>query len=154
MLQQFPNFTVIDVASMMNQVRDIMSKLYIAVSFVFGFCVLAGVVVLYAALVATRSERLQEASLLRAFGASRKQVSLMILTEFVSIAVAASIVAVLVASGLSYYLSRFVLIIPYQFNFLLTLSVLVIALVLIPLAAWLVIRGYLNVTPKQLLNSI
>jgi len=154
MLQQFPNFTEIDVANLMNQVRDIMSKLATAVSFVFGFCVLAGVVVLYAALVATRAARLQEASLMRAFGASRKQVSLMMLTEFVSIAVVASIVAVLVASGLSYYLSRFVLDIPYQFNPTLALSVLVIALVLIPLAAWLVIRGYLNVAPKQLLNSI
>jgi putative ABC transport system permease protein len=154
MLQQFPNFTVIDVASIMNQVRDIMSKLSIAVSFVFGFCVLAGIVVLYAALVATRSARLQEASLLRAFGASRKQVSLMMLTEFLSIAVVASMVAVLVASGLSYYLSHFVLDIPYQFNFLLALSVLAIAVMAIPLAAWLVIRNYLNVAPKQLLNSI
>jgi putative ABC transport system permease protein len=154
MLQQFPNFTVIDVASIMNQVRDIMSKLATAVSFIFVFCVLAGVVVLYASLVATRSARLQEASLLRAFGASRKQVTLMLLTEFASIAVLASIVAVLVASGLSYYLSRYVLDITYQFNLPLALSVLVIALVFIPLAAWLVIRGYLNVAPKQLLNSI
>jgi putative ABC transport system permease protein len=115
---------------------------------------LAGVVVLYAALVATRSARLQEASLLRAFGASRKQVLLMMLTEFVSIATVASIVAVLVANGLSYYLSRFVLDIPYLFNFPLALSVFAVALVLIPLAAWLVIRGYLNVAPKHLLNSI
>ncbi len=154
MLQQFPNFTVIDVASIMNQVRDIMSKLATAVSFVFGFCVLAGVAVLYAALVATRSVRLQEASLLRAFGASRRQVTLMLLTEFASIAVLASIVAVLVASGLSYYLSRYVLDIGYQFNLPLALSVLVLALIFIPLTAWLVIRGYLNVAPKQLLNSI
>lgn len=154
MLQQFPNFTVIDVASIMNQVREIMSKLATAVSFIFVFCVLAGVVVLYAALVATRSARLQEASLLRAFGASRKQVILMLLTEFTSIAVLASIVAVLVASGLNYYLSRYVLDIAYQFNLALALSALVTALVLIPLAAWLVIRGYLNVPPKQLLNSI
>ena len=154
MLQQFPNFTVIDVASVMNQVRDIMSKLATAVSFVFGFCVLAGLVVLYAALVATRASRLQESTLLRVLGASRKQVTISMLTEFASIAVVASMVAVLVASVLSYYLSRFVLDIPYQFNFPLALSVFVIALVLIPLAAWLVIRGYLNVAPKQLLNSI
>ena len=154
LLQAFPNFTVIDVASIMNQVRDIMGKLSIAVSFVFGFCVLAGIVVLYAALIATRGARLQEASLLRAFGASRRQVSLMMLTEFLSIAVVAAMVAVLVASGLSYYLSHFVLEIPYQFNLGLALSVFAIALVLIPLAAWLVIRGYLNVAPKQLLNSI
>lgn len=154
MLQQFPNFTVIDVASVMNQVRDIMGKLATAVSFVFSFCVLAGLVVLYAALVATRATRLQETALLRMLGASRKQVTLTLLTEFVSIAVVASIVAVLVATALSYYLSRFVLDIPYQFNLILALSVLVIALVLIPLAAWVVIRGYLNVAPKQLLNSI
>ncbi len=154
MLQQFPNFTVIDVASVMNQVRDIMSKLATAVSFVFGFCVLAGLVVLYAALVATRASRLQESTLLRVLGASRKQVTISMLTEFASIAVIASMVAVLVASVLSYYLSRFVLDIPYQFNFALALSVFAIALLLIPLAAWLVIRGYLNVAPKQLLNSI
>jgi hypothetical protein len=36
----------------------------------------------------------------------------------------------------------------------LALSVLLMALIFIPLAAWLVIRGYLNVAPKQLLNSI
>ncbi len=83
-----------------------------------------------------------------------QQVTLMMLTEFSSIAVLASIVAVLVASGLSYYLSRYVLDIVYQFNLPLALSVLATALVLIPLAAWLVIRGYLNVAPKQLLNSI
>jgi putative ABC transport system permease protein len=154
MLQQFPNFTIIDVASVMNQVRDIMSKLATAVSFVFSFCVLAGLVVLYAALVATRSTRLQETALLRMLGASRKQVTLTLLTEFISIAVVASIVAVLVATALSYYLSRYVLDIPYQFNFTLALSVLVISLSLIPLAAWGVIRGYLNVAPKQLLNSI
>jgi putative ABC transport system permease protein len=154
MLQQFPNFTVIDVASVMNQVRDIMSKLATAVSFVFGFCVLAGLVVLYAALVATRASRLQESTLLRVLGASRKQVTISMLTEFASIAVVASMVAVLVASVLSYYLSHFVLDIPYQFNFALALSVFAIALVLIPLAAWLVIRSYLNVAPKQLLNSI
>ena len=154
MQQQFPNFTVIDVANVMNQVRDIMSKLATAVSFVFGFCVLAGLVVLYAALLATRTARLQESTLLRVLGASRKQVTLTMLAEFVSIAAVASMVAVLVASTLSYYLSQFVLDIPYQFNLSLALSVLVISLVLIPLAAWLVIRGYLNVAPKQLLNSI
>jgi putative ABC transport system permease protein len=154
MLKQFPNFTVIDVASLMNQVRDIMSKLATAVSFVFGFCVLAGLIVLYAALVATRASRLQESTLLRVLGASRKQVMQAMLTEFASIATVASTVAVLVASVLSYYLSHYVLDIPYQFNFSLALGVLAIALVLIPLAAWLVIRGYLNVAPKQLLNSI
>ena len=154
MLQQFPNLTVIDVASVMNQVRDMMSKLSIAVSFVFSFCVAAGIAVLYAALIATRVARLQESALLRVLGASRSQVTLAMLAEFVAIAALAAIVAVLVASALSYYLSHFVLDIPYRFNIGLAFSVLTITVIFIPLAAWLVIRGYLNVAPKQLLNSI
>jgi putative ABC transport system permease protein len=154
MLQQFPNFTVIDVASLMNQVRDIMNKLSTAVGFVFSFCVVAGIIVLYAALVATRASRLQESTLLRVLGASRQQVTLTMLTEFASIALVAAIVAVLVATALSYYLSRFVLDIPYQFNLGLALSVMVIAMLLIPLAAWLVVRSYMNIPPKQVLNSI
>ena len=154
MLQQFPNFTVIDVASLMNQVRDMMSKLSIAVSFVFSFCIAAGIAVLYAALIATRAARLQETALMRVLGASRKQVTTTMLTEFVAIAALAAIVAVLIASGLSYYLSHFVLDIPYQFNLGLALSVLTITILMVPLAAWLVVRGYLNVPPKQLLNSI
>lgn len=154
MLQKMPNLTVIDVATVMNQVRDMMSKLSTAVSFVFSFCVAAGIAVLYAALIATRAARLQESALLRVLGASKRQVTLSMLIEFAAIAAVSSTVAVLVASGLSYYLSRFVLDIAYQFNLSLALSVFITTIVLVPLAAWLVIRGYLNVPPKQLLNSI
>ena len=154
LLQKFPNFTVIDVASLMNQVRDIMQKMSLAIGFVFTFCIIAGLVVLYAALVATREERIKESAMLRVLGASRCQAALAMLTEFACIGAVASTVAIIVASSLAYYLSRFVLDIPYQFNVSLALSALLASLILVPLAAWWVIRTYLNVPPKQLLNSI
>ena len=154
LLQKFPNFTVIDVASLMNQVREIMQKMSLAIGFVFTFCIIAGLVVLYAALVATRDARIKESAMLRVLGASRRQAALAMLTEFACIGAVAATVAVIVASSLAYYLSHFVLDIPYQFNVSLALSVLLAALILVPLAAWCVIRGYLNVPPKQLLNSI
>lgn len=154
LLQKFPNFTVIDVASLMNQVREIMQKMSLAIGFVFTFCIIAGLVVLYAALVATREARIKESAMLRVLGASRRQAALAMLTEFACIGAVSAMVAIIVASSLAYYLSRFVLDIPYQFNVSLALSALLAALVLVPLAAWWVIRGYLNVPPKQLLNSI
>lgn len=154
LLQQFTNFTVIDVASLMNQVRDIMQKLATAIGFVFTFCIVAGLVVLYAALVATREARIRESALLRVLGASRAQTAQAMLIEFACIGTVSATVAVLVASALSFYLSRFILDIPYQFNGPLALSVFVAAFIFIPLAAWLVIKSYLNVPPKQLLNSI
>ena len=154
MVQKFPNFTVIDVANLMNQVRDIMNKLALAIGFVFMFCLVAGLVVLYAALIATLDARLQESALLRVLGASRAQTTIATLTEFASIGMVAASVAIIMATGLSYYLSRFVLDIPYQFNIVLAIGVFLLTFVLIPLAAWLVIRRYLNIPPKQLLNSI
>ncbi|PPD56118.1 MAG: hypothetical protein CTY10_05820 [Methylotenera sp.] len=154
LVQQFPNFTVIDTASIMNQVRDIMNKLTLAVGFVFMFCLVAGLIVLYAALIATREARLQESALLRVLGASRQQVTIAMLTEFASIGLVAALVAIMMAVALSAYLSIFVLKIPYQLNINLAISIFVLTTLLIPLAAWSVIHSYLNVPPKQLLNSI
>ena len=154
MVQKFPNFTVIDVANLMNQVRDIMNKLALAIGFVFMFCLVAGLVVLYAALIATLDARLQESALLRVLGASRVQTTIATLTEFASIGMVAATVAIIMATGLSFYLSVFVLDIPYHFNIALASGVFLLTLILIPFAAWIVIRRYLNMPPKQLLNSI
>jgi putative ABC transport system permease protein len=154
MVQQFPNFTVIDVASLMTQVRDVMQKMQLAVSVVFGFCIAAGLVVLYAALIATRASRIQESAMLRVLGASRKKVTTVMLTEFAFIGAVAAVVATLFASALAYYLSRFVLDIPYQFNWQLAFLATMLAFILVPLAAWIVVRSYMNIPPKQVLNSI
>jgi putative ABC transport system permease protein len=154
MVQKFPNFTVIDVASLMTQVRDVMQKMQLAISVVFGFCIAAGLVVLYAALIATRVSRIQESAMLRVLGASRQKVTTVMLTEFAFIGAVAAVVATLFASALAYYLSRFVLDIPYQFNWPLAFLATILAFILVPLAAWIVVRSYLNIPPKQVLNSI
>src|SRR5690606_29443801 len=74
LVREYSNLTVIDVAALMEQVRGIMNKMTYAVEYVFIFSLFAGLAVLYAALVATREERVREATLLRVLGASRKQV--------------------------------------------------------------------------------
>ncbi len=154
LLQKNPNFTVIDVASLMKQVRDVMQKMSLAIGFVFSFSIVAGLAVLYASLVATRAARIKESAMLRVLGASKAQAALAMLTEFACIGVLAATVATIVASSLAYYLSRFVLDIPYQFNAGLALTGLLAACMLVPVAAWWGIRTYLNVPAKQLLNSI
>ena len=154
LVQKFPNLTVIDVGAILQQVQSIVSKMSQAISYVFIFSLLAGIAVLYAALVATRDERVREITLLRVLGASRKQVSWAILAEFLCIGFIAAIVAGLVATGLSFYISQYVLNIPYIFNSLMTVVGIIAATLLVPIASWLVIRKYLQQPPKQLLNSI
>jgi putative ABC transport system permease protein len=154
LVKAFPNLTVIDVAALMEQVRTIMQKMSVAVSYVFLFSLITGLAVLYAALIATQSARIRESTLLRVLGASRKQVSIAMLAEFFAIALCAVLVAVLLANTVAWYLSVALLEIPFHLNASISAIAIMSALLFIPLAAWLVLRSYLNHPPKQLLNSI
>lgn len=154
LIKQYPNFTVIDVAALMQQVRGIMQKMSSAIEYVFAFSLITGIAVLYAALVATREERIAEATLMRVFGASRQQVSIAYFTEFACIGLIAALVATTSANALAYYISANILDIPFQFNPTLAITAMLIATTAIPFAAWLGLRGFLNIPPRQLLNSI
>ncbi len=154
LIRSNPNLTVIDVAALMQQVRDIMQKMSSTIEYVFSFSLLAGLAVLYAALIATREERVAEATLMRVFGASRRQVSVAYAAEFSLIGIVSALIATIAANLLAYYISVQVLNIPFQFNAALALIITLTAAIIIPLAAWLGLRGFLNVPARQLLNSI
>jgi putative ABC transport system permease protein len=154
LIRDYPNFTVIDIAALMQQVRGIMQKMSSTIEYVFVFSLIAGVAVLYAALVATRDERVAEATLLRVFGASRRQVGIAYVAEFACIGLVAAFVAAVAANSLAYYVSVHVLDIPFQFNVVLAIGAMLISATIIPLAAWLGLRGFLNVPARKLLNSI
>jgi putative ABC transport system permease protein len=74
--------------------------------------------------------------------------------EFACIGLISAFVAVIAANLLAYYMSIKILNIPFQFNVTLAISTMLIAAIIIPLAAWLGLRGFLNIPPRQLLNSI
>ena len=154
LVRNYSNLTVIDVAALMQQVRGIMQKMSSTIEYVFAFSLLAGLAVLYAALIATREERIAEATLMRVFGASRRQVSVSYVAEFACIGLVSALIATIAANLLAYYISAQILNIPFQFNATLAFGITLIAAFIIPLAAWLGLRGFLNVPARQLLNSI
>src|SRR5690606_34398824 len=59
-VRQFPEVTAIDLDAVLNQVRGVMDKASLAIQYVFGFTLLAGITVLLAAIQATRDERRYE----------------------------------------------------------------------------------------------
>ena len=154
LVRAFPNLTVIDVAAIMTQVRNMMERMALAVQLVFGFSLAAGVLVLYAALAATQDARAREYTLLRVLGATRGQVVAAILTEFSMVGLLSGLVAALGASVLAWALSRHVLDLPYVFNPMLLAVSLGCATGVITLAAWLGLRNTMNDPPRMLLNSL
>jgi len=154
LVRQFPNLTIINVSALMEQIQSLISKMSYAIEFVFGFSLLAGLAVLYAALMATREERVRESTLMRVLGASRKQVISAMLVEFLCVGVLASFVAIIFTNIAAYYLANLVLKVDYQFNAWLNLEALLAAVVLVPLSAWLVARNQFNQPPRALLQSV
>ncbi|HZR69126.1 MAG TPA: FtsX-like permease family protein [Burkholderiales bacterium] len=112
----FPNLTVIDVGSIFRQVRAMMDQVIRAVQFVFLFALVAGVLVLYAALLATQDERAQESALMRALGASRAQILGAQRAEFAVLGLLAGLLASLGATAIGWVLAERVFQFDYVWN--------------------------------------
>src|SRR6185436_6539219 len=67
-----PNITSIDVSASIAQIQNGLDQVVRAGEFLFGFTLAAGLVVLFAAVTATREARAREFAVMRALGASRK----------------------------------------------------------------------------------
>jgi len=97
-------------------VRTIMDRVNLSVQYVFVFTLLAGLVVLYAAIQASRDERLYEGALLRTLGASRAQLWQGLAAEFLALGLLAGLLAALAASVTGFVLARQVFDLDYSFN--------------------------------------
>lgn len=80
--RDYPNLSLIDVDELLDRVREIVGRVTGAARWVLGFSLIAGALVLAAALTASAAERRHEAALLRTLGARRSQLVLSTLCEF------------------------------------------------------------------------
>lgn len=116
MVRNYPNLTVIDVSAVMQTLQNMLARVTAAVQFVFVFSLASGLVVLYAALAASRDERILETALWRVFGARRRQLWLAQMTEFATIGLLAGLLAAIAASAIGWGLSSKIFMLPYHFE--------------------------------------
>ena len=114
LVERFPNVSVIDLTAIMGQVKRISDQVSRAVEFVFLFAIAAGLVVLFAAITSTQDERVFEGAVMRTLGASRRQMVLTQLSEFLAIGLLSGLVAAAGAVGLAMVLSERVLGVPVR----------------------------------------
>jgi putative ABC transport system permease protein len=152
LLERFPNLTVFDVGAILSQLQSILDKVAVAVQGLFVFSLLAGAVVLAAALTATRDERVREAALLRAFGASRRQLAGAMRSELLAVGALAGILASLGANLAAWALSHWV----FEFDMQFSLWPWLVGVTVCMLGAWLagaiVLRGVLKTPPLTILR--
>jgi putative ABC transport system permease protein len=108
LVRSFPNITQVDMSATLMQVQRVLDQVIRAVEFLFGFTLAAGLVVLFAAITATREERTREFAILRAVGASAHLLRQVQRAELIGVGLLAGFLASLVAVGVGWALARFV----------------------------------------------
>lgn len=147
LVRGFPNLLIIDVAAVLQKVQSMIDQVARAVEFLMGFTLLAGLVVLYAALAATAEERQSEAAVVRTLGASTRQIGAAQAAEFATIGALAGLVAAIGSSVLAWVLARYVLSVPYAPDPRVWLLGLVGGALLVGLAGWIGTRSIARVPP-------
>ncbi|MCG8315939.1 MAG: FtsX-like permease family protein [Pseudomonadales bacterium] len=93
LVKQFPAVTLLEVDAILEQVRNILTQVTLAVEMVLLFVLAAGFAVTFAALQASLGQRFQEGALMRTLGASRQQIRLNQWVEFISLGLVSGLMA-------------------------------------------------------------
>jgi putative ABC transport system permease protein len=144
LVRQFPNVTNVDMSLTINQVQRVLDQVIRAVEFLFGFTLAAGLVVLFAAVTATREERAREFAIMRAVGARSSLLRQVQRAELAGVGMLAGVLASIVAIIVGWALAKYV----FEFTWTASLWVPVagglLGAVLALAAGWWGLRSVLN----------
>jgi putative ABC transport system permease protein len=151
--RDYPNLTVVDIGSVLRQIQGVVEQVVTAVEFLFLFTLASGVLVLYAALVASQDERTREAGLLRALGATRKQLSQAQWIEFALVGALAGVLAACGAAATGWALAKFVFNFEWTFSPLVWLAGIVAGAACAFVGGWVGLRSVLSQPPLRTLRE-
>jgi putative ABC transport system permease protein len=152
LVRRFPSVSIFDMDDLLGQVRSIIDKAVLAVQGVFIFTLLAGIVVLLAAVQVTRDERRYESAMLRTLGAQRRTVVAGVMLEFLLIGSLAGLMAAAASSIASYFISTRLLEVPFRPDVLVWLGGAFGGAALVCIAGYIATRSALLQPPMSTLR--
>ncbi len=144
LVRAFPNVTNIDMSATISQVQRVLDQVIRAVEFLFGFTLAAGLVVLFAAVSATREERARDFAIMRAIGAQNSLLRQVQRIELAGVGLLAGFLASCVASVVGWALARYVFEFSWTVSLWVPLAGAVVGAVLALAAGWWGLREVLS----------
>jgi len=154
LVKHYQSITIFDIDAILIQIRKIMDQVVQTVEFVFGFTILTGLTVLFAALQGTHDERTQESALMRALGASRKQIVSGLVAEFLFLGLITGFLAAVSASIIELVLAEFVFKIDVAVNPLIWVIAPLTCCIVIVITGLFGTRKVLSSSPMAVLRNI
>jgi len=111
---RFPNVSVIDFHEILETIRDVMSKVTLAITVVGGLVLFSGVLILVGAVAMTKFQRVYEAAVFKTLGANTRTIARMLLFEYGVLGSVAGAIGSLGAVALTWGVSKYALEIPWR----------------------------------------
>lgn len=153
LLDRYPNISVIDVAEVVSTLSRILNNVTLAVSFLGGFVLLCGVLILVGAVSMTKFQRIYEFAVLKTLGSKRKILLVILFVEYGLLGLVAGLVGALASVALSYAVTRFVFEIPWELSPLIMLAGILITVALVMLVGVVSSANVLARKPLQILRA-
>ncbi len=153
LVRAFPNITNVDMSATLAQVQRVLDQVIRAVEFLFGFTLAAGLVVLFAAITATREERAMEFAIMRAVGARASLLRQVQRAELAGVGLLAGFLASLVALAVGWALARYVFDFSWTGSWTVPLFGSLAGALLALAAGWWGLRSVLNTPVVETLRK-
>jgi putative ABC transport system permease protein len=114
LVEKFPNVSVIDFREILETLRDVMSKVTLAITVVGGLVLFSGALILIGAVAMTKFQRVYEAAVFKTLGANTRTIARMLLLEYGVLGSLAGLIGSLGAVVLTWGVSRYALEIPWR----------------------------------------
>ncbi len=151
--ERYANVTSVDIAVVQQLVERILSRVSLAIRFMAAFSLATGALVLLGAVAAGRLERIREGALLKALGATRRQISRILLAEYVALGLLAGLVGIGLAAGGGWAMMRFVFDLGFRLPALPLLAVLTVTAALVALVGLAASREVFRRTAVEVLRD-
>ena len=153
LVHAFPNITNVDMSATLAQVQGVLAQVIRAVEFLFAFTLAAGLVVLFAAVTATREERAREFAIMRAVGARASLLRQVQRAELAGVGLLAGFLASCVAVAVGWALARYVFDFSWTAQFWVPIAGALAGALLALAAGWWGLREGLRRPVGQTLRS-
>ena len=151
--ERYANVTSFDVALVQATVEGVLRRVALAIRFMAAFSLATGALVLLGAVAAGRLERIREGALLKTLGASRAQLSRILLSEYGALGLLAGVVGIALSAGGAWAMTRFVFHLGFRLPALPLLGVLAATALLVAAVGVTASRDVFRRTAMEVLRD-
>ena len=121
----YPNVSVINLDLIIESLTKVFDKIAFAIRFMATFTILTGLIALTATIVTSRYQRVKESVLLRTLGCSAKQIRIILIAEYATLGILASISGILLSLLAGWALTTFIFKVDFTIPWTTTLLTIV-----------------------------